>query len=188
MTQPLLQIIIGSTRPGRVGESVATWFAARAREDGRFEIEVVDLAAVGLPLLDEPNHPKLRDYVHDHTQAWSATIDRADAYVFVIPEYNYAINAATKNAVDFLFHEWAHKPLGIVSYGGVSGGLRAAQMLKQVGSALSMLTTPDIVAIARVASMQSDDGDFVPTEMVAASAGTLLDVIADLTKASHALR
>ncbi|MFE1645995.1 NADPH-dependent FMN reductase [Microbacterium sp. P01] len=188
MTKPLLQIIIGSTRPGRIGEPVADWFAGIARHDGRFDLEVIDLAEVALPLLDEPNHPKLREYTHAHTRSWSATIDRADAYVFVIPEYNYAVNAATKNAIDYLFHEWAHKPLGIVSYGGASGGLRAAQMLKQIGTALSMLTMPDIVAIAQVSALRNDEGDLTPPEAVNTSAAALLSALSDLTEASRILR
>jgi NAD(P)H-dependent FMN reductase len=187
VTTPLLQIIIGSTRPGRVGGPVGHWFADKARADDRFEIELIDLAEVGLPLLDEPNHPRLHRYTKDHTKAWSERIARGDAYVFVIPEYNYSMNAATKNAIDYLFVEWAHKPLGIVSYGGIGAGLRAAQVLKQVGSALSMLTMPDIVSIPWVATM-IEDGRFVPTPPVDGSSARLLDEIDLLLRGSAALR
>src|SRR5262245_52104298 len=89
MPKPVLQIIIASTRPGRIGAPVSAWFAAQARDHAGFEIEVLDLKEINLPFLDEPKHPRFRDYQHDHTKRWSATIDRADAYVFVIPEYNY---------------------------------------------------------------------------------------------------
>lgn len=129
---PVLQIIIGSTRPVRSGEPVAQWFADLARADGRFEVELVDLKEVGLPLLDEPNHPRLQQYTQPHTHRWSEIVSRADAYVFVHPEYNHGYNAALKNALDYLFLEWQGKPASFVSYGGVSGGLRAVQMLKQV--------------------------------------------------------
>lgn len=188
MTKPLLQIIIGSTRPGRAGASVAQWFADRAREDDRFAVEVLDLAEVGLPLMDEPNHPRLRSYVHEHTQNWSATIDRADAFVFVIPEYNYSLNAATKNAIDYLFQEWQHKPLGIVSYGGISGGLRAAQVLKQIGSALKMVPTPDTVIIPMVAKLRDQEGCFNPTPAIEDSATALLGELSTLTTAMLPVR
>lgn len=123
MPKPCLQIVIGSTRPGRVGLPVAQWFSQRAREHAGFKVELVDLAEVNLPLLDEPNHPRLHQYTHEHTRAWSATVARGEAYVFVHPEYNYGLNAALKNAIDYLFGEWQYKAVGFVSYGGVSGGL-----------------------------------------------------------------
>ena len=129
---PVLQVIVASTRPGRVGRAVGAWFAEEARGDGRFEVDLVDLAEVGLPFLDEPKHPRLRDYQHDHTKRWSETIDRGDAYAFVMPEYNHGYSAPLKNAIDFLWQEWNDKPVVLVPYGGVSGGLRAAQSLKPV--------------------------------------------------------
>ncbi|KQZ05077.1 NADPH-dependent FMN reductase [Microbacterium sp. MEC084] len=176
---PLIQIIIGSTRPGRIGRTVAEWFTAHAEADERFDIELIDLGEVNLPMLDEPNHPRKRRYTQEHTKRWSETIDRGDAVVWVIPEYNYALNSATKNAIDYLFHEWAGKPLGVVSYGGVSGGLRAAQQLKQVGSSLWMKTMPDIVMIPNVHSLVDDDGALQPTEIMDTSAAALLDAIAE---------
>ena len=122
---PDLTIIIASTRPGRAGLPIGTWFAERARVDGAFDVRVVDLADVGLPMYDEPDHPRLRRYRNQHTKDWSATIDAADAVVFVTPEYNYGYPASLKNAIDFLHEEWAYKPVGFVSYGGVAAGTRA---------------------------------------------------------------
>ena len=203
MTKPLLQIITGSTRPGRVGPSVAAWFTAQARAADTFEIEVIDLAEVGLPIFDEPNQPGEQKYMHDHTKAWSATITRADAVVFVIPEYNSSMNAATKNALDYLYVEWHYKPLGIVSYGGISGGLRAAQAIKQVGAALKMIVMPDTVMIPRVSSLLTDApttadsvlaASTVPLRTLTAtpamdrSAATLLSELLKLTLATAPLR
>ena len=186
--KPLLQIIIGSVRPGRVGLSIAHWFESRARTDGRFDLEMIDLAEVGLPMMDEPNHPVLQQYTKDHTKRWSERIGRADAYVFVIPEYDYSLNAATKNAIEYLVHEWARKPLGIVSYGGVSGGLRAAQQLKQTGAALRMLVMPDLVMVPMVRERIDEDGAFMPSAIHEESAVALLDETATLLQASRALR
>ena len=102
MAKPVLQVIIGSTRPGRVGPAVADWIIERARARGDFEVVVTDLAELNLPMFDEPNHPRLRQYVHQHTKDWSAIVEASDAFIFVIPEYNYGFNAATKNAIDYL--------------------------------------------------------------------------------------
>ena len=80
---PTLLIIIASTRPDRGGQAVADWFIPVAREHGGFDVEVADLAEIDLPLLDEPKHPRLREYTHKHTKRWSEIVDAADAFVFV---------------------------------------------------------------------------------------------------------
>jgi NAD(P)H-dependent FMN reductase len=160
VTLPVLQVIVGSTRPGRVGLPVAEWMAAIAEDEGSFQVELVDLAAIDLPLMDEPNHPREREYVHRHTRDWSAVIERADAFVFVMPEYNYGFNAALKNALDYLNHEWRYKPVGLVSYGGVSAGTRAAQMIKQVVTTLRMYPVLEAVAIPFVRQFVDEQGQF----------------------------
>ncbi len=174
MNKPTLQIIVGSTRPGRVGLSVAEWIADVARHRGGFEVELVDLAEVGLPLLDEPNHPRLHDYQHEHTRRWSETIERGDAFVFVVPEYNHSFNAATKNALDYLHREWQDKPVGLVTYGGVSAGTRSANHLKVVLGALKMIPITEAVNIPFVNQFIDDDGRFVPNEITEGAAEVML--------------
>jgi NAD(P)H-dependent FMN reductase len=188
VSSPVLQIILGSTRPGRKGPSIGEWFRQAATEHGAFEVEVVDLAEVGLPLLDEPNHPRFGDYVHQHTKDWSATVSRADAFVFVVPEYNHSINAATKNALDFLHTEWSDKPVGTVSYGGVSGGVRAMTALRPVFSALRMVVVSDAVNIPFFAQAIDDDGVFHPSEVSAGAAKAMLDELARYTDVLRPLR
>lgn len=185
MSKPILQIVIASTRPGRVGPSVAEWFASRAVTDDRFAVEVIDLAEVNLPLLDEPNHPRLRRYTHQHTKDWSATVDRADAFVFVIPEYNYGFNAVVKNAIDYLHAEWAHKPVGFVSYGGVAAGTRAVQMLKQVVTTLKMVPVFESVNIPFVAQFLDSDRKLQPNDVME---GAATDMLAELARWTEALR
>ncbi len=102
-----LGVVIASTRPGRVGPSVARWFEERARVHGKFEVQLVDLQEVNLPVFDEPNHPRLAKYERAHSKAWSATVKGLDAFAFVTPEYNYGPPPALLNALNFLFHEWA---------------------------------------------------------------------------------
>lgn len=186
---PRLQIIIASTRPSRKGPAVAAWFEQLARSDGRFEVEIVDLAAVNLPLLDEPEHPRLRKYQHEHTRAWSATISRADAFVFVTPEYNFSMPPALANAMDYLLHEWAYKPVGFVSYGGVSGGLRSVQMTKQLVTALKMMPIPEAVVLTMFTrDLDAATGVFAPPATQGQAATTMLGELLRWAEALATLR
>jgi len=188
LTKPLLQIVIGSTHPGRVGLPVAEWFEPIARGHGGFEVEVVDLLAIGLPLLDEPNHPRLHQYTHPHTKVWSTTISRADAFVFVVPEYNYGFNAATKNAIDYLHLEWQFKPVGFVSYGGVAAGTRAVQMLKQVMTTLKMVTVFESVNIPFVAQFLDAEKRLQANQVMEEAAVAMLFELQRWTEALAPLR
>ncbi|HEX6345221.1 NAD(P)H-dependent oxidoreductase [Umezawaea sp.] len=187
MPEPVLQIVIGSTRPGRVGAPVAAWFAEEARAHGGFDVEVVDLAEVALPMFDEPNHPMTGKYVHEHTRAWSETIGRASAYVFVTPEYNNGYPAPLKNAIDYLNAEWRHKPVGFVSYGGVSAGTRAVAQLKQVVTTLRMVPVLDAVHIPFV-QQHLDDGALTPNDVMTSASKQLLDELVKLSTALSAIR
>jgi NAD(P)H-dependent FMN reductase len=181
---PNLVIIIGSTRPGRAGLPIAQWFADRAKEHGGFDVTVADLAEIGLPLLNEPNHPRLRQYTQEHTREWSATVDAADAFVIVTPEYNSGYPAALKNALDYLHHEWHHKPVGFVSYGGVSAGTRATAQLKQVVTTLRMLPVADSVTIP-FHSQFLQDAALRPNDILEQAADTMLG---ELVRTQAALR
>lgn len=173
-SMPRLVVIIASTRPGRAGLPIGQWFAERAKAFGAFEVEVADLAEIALPMMDEPNHPRLRQYTKDHTKAWSARIGAADAVAFVMPEYNHAFTAPLKNAIDYLVMEWAHKPVGLVSYGGISGGLRAVQLLKPVLSGLKLVPLTESVTIQQFNRFMTDDDRFVPDETLERAADTML--------------
>ena len=188
MSQPLLQVVVGSTRPGRKGLAVARWVSQLADAHGGFDVELVDLAEVGLPVFDEPDHPRLQRYTHQHTRDWSAIVERADAFVFVTPEYNHSYPAALKNALDFLSVEWADKAAGLVSYGGVSAGLRAAQALKPVLTALRMVPVVEAATIPFFQQFLTADGDFVPNEQLAAGGNAMLDELLRVTTALRPLR
>jgi NAD(P)H-dependent FMN reductase len=188
MSRPVLQIITASTRSGRKGPAVAEWLRRLADEHGAFVVESIDLAEVGLPLFDEPNHPRLQQYTHAHTKDWSATVARADAFVFVTPEYNHSYPASLKNALDHLHREWADKPAGVVSYGGVSAGLRAATALKPVLAALRMVPVVEAVSIPFFTQFLAEDGTFVPNAELEAGPKTMLDELARLTAALRPLR
>lgn len=172
--RPHLLIIIASTRPGRVGLPIGEWFTGQAEAQGDFVVQVVDLAELNLPFMDEPSHPRLRAYTHQHTKDWSATVNAADAVVLVMPEYNHGYTAPLKNAIDYLMHEWTYKPVGFVSYGGVSSGLRAVQSLKPILSALRMIPIPEAVPISLMSSPFSDSGELQATDQMNDAAGGML--------------
>lgn len=142
-----LAIIIGSTRPGRVGESVARWVyeLATRRQDAEFEL--VDIRDFNLPLLDEPVPPAQGQYSKDHTKAWAAKIGSFDGYVFVTPEYNHGISGALKNAIDFLYAEWNNKAAGFIGYGS-AGGVRAVEHLRLVMAEVQVATVRNQVALS----------------------------------------
>ena len=185
---PKLLTIIASTRPGRIGLPVAEWFSDRVSEHGGFTHELVDLAALNLPLLDEPHHPRLRKYTQQHTQAWSATVESADAVVLVCAEYNYGYTPAIKNALDYLHHEWRHKAVGFVSYGGVAAGTRAVQQLKQVVTALGMMPTQAAVNIPFVQQFRTEQGTIEGNDVMTDAAGQMLDELILLDGALSTLR
>jgi NAD(P)H-dependent FMN reductase len=186
--RPRLMIVIASTRPGRVGLPVGEWIEERARAHGGFDVDLADLAAIDLPFMDEPKHPRLREYTHQHTKDWSARVEVADAFVFVHPEYNYGLNAPLKNALDYLNAEWKYKPLGLVSYGGVSAGTRAAQMIKQVATTLGMFPLFEAVSIPFVAEFVGEGGAIVPNEVMEKAAGGMLDELLRVSAAFAQLR
>jgi NAD(P)H-dependent FMN reductase len=185
--KPRLEVIVGSTRPGRVSISVGHWLVRRAMAHDAFDVGLADLAEIGLPLMDEPNLPRLRRYVHQHTKDWSARVDAADAFVLIAPEYNCGFPAPLKNALDYLHDEWEHKPVGFVSYGGVSAGTRGVQMLKQVVTTLKMLPVTEAVAIPFFRQFL-DGSELRPNAIMEHAAGTMLDELARLEAALRPLR
>jgi NAD(P)H-dependent FMN reductase len=188
MSKPTLMIIIASTRPGRVGLPVAQWFEEHAVAHAGFDVSVADLAEIALPFIDEPTHPRLQRYTQQHTKDWSARVSAADAFAFVMPEYNHGFNAPLKNAIDFLHNEWSYKPVGLVSYGGVAAGTRAAQMIKPVVSVLRMTPLSDAVSIPFVQQFVDDDDRIQPNEVMTQAATAMLDELLRVEQALRPLR
>ena len=176
-----LKIIIGSTRPGRAASPVAEWFRELAVRHAGFDIDLVDLAEVGLPLFDEPENPRHGRYVHEHTKRWSQIVAAGDAFVFVVPEYNHGYNAATKNALDYLHGEWRNKPVGFVSYGGISAGTRAGAMLIQVVTSLGMIPAVTSVSIPLIRRMITSEGTFSANRILEDGGTAMLDELARWT-------
>jgi NAD(P)H-dependent FMN reductase len=183
-----LHTIVASTRPGRVGPGIAKWFNEFAAEHGKFEPVLVDLAKFDLPVFDEPEHPVKQAYQHAHTKAWAESVKSADAFVFVTPEYNYGPPPALVNALNYLSREWNYAPAGLVSYGGISGGLRAAQSVKQLLTTLKMMPVPEGVPMPMVFQNLDENGNLKPLDIYRTSAATMLDELYRWAEALKPLR
>lgn len=154
-----IAIVLGSTRPGRLGEQVAKWVYEQAGERKEAEYELVDIKDFNLPLLDEPAPPAQQKYSKERTKKWSEKIASFDAYVFVTPEYNHSTSGALKNAIDFLYKEWNNKAAGFVAYGSV-GGVRAVEHLRLVMAEVQVATVRQQVALSLFTDFEK--GQFKP--------------------------
>jgi NAD(P)H-dependent FMN reductase len=182
-----LKIITSTVRPSRKGHIVTDWIAEKARESEGFEVEVLDLKKINLPLMDEPNHPRLKQYQHEHTQKWSAKIEEADAFVFVTAEYDFNYPAPLRNALEFLFSEWGYKAAGIVSYGGVSAGTRAAKSLAGDLTAFRMVPLVEMVNIPFFTEFIKED-KLIANDKMDKAADTLLKELERWTKGMKMIR
>lgn len=134
-----IAIVVGSTRPGRIGESVAKWVLEKVKDRKDADFELLDIALQKLPMFDEPIPPSAGKYQHQHTKDWASKVAGFDGFVFVTAEYNHSIPAALKNAIDFVYGEWNNKAAGFVSYGS-AGGARAVEHLRQVLAEVQVAT------------------------------------------------
>jgi len=168
-------IILGSTRPGRRGEQIASWVLDTARTYGGADYELIDLAHHRLGNLDEGGNPNLRQYEHAHTRAWAELIDGFDGYVFLVPEYNHSFPGALKNALDYVYREWNDKAAGVVSYGGWAAGVRAAEALRLVLAELQVATVRAQPAVPLIPTFST--GTFVPQDGFEAAVHGMLDQV-----------
>lgn len=186
-----IAIIVGSTRPGRRSEQVAGWVHRVASTYGRAAFEVVDLAEHHLPLLDEPAPAAMGSYAHDHTRRWADVIAAYDGYVFAVPEYNHSVPAVLKNAIDYLYAEWADKSAGFVSY-GLQGGTRAAEHLRQILAELKIADVRTQVALTIRDDYVFNDPDLpeslTPREHQEATLRRMLDEVVEWSEALQPLR
>jgi NAD(P)H-dependent FMN reductase len=183
-----LKVISSTVRPGRKGPVIAAWIAEKAKQTGNFNVEILDLGEINLPMMNEPHHPMMRKYEHEHTKNWSAKIDEADAFIFVTAEYDYSYPAPLRNAIEYLAHEWFYKPAGIVSYGGVSAGTRGANALKGDLATLKIVPLTEAVNFPFFTQFINEQGALVPNETSHKAAENMLKELARWTKGLQAIK
>ena len=179
-------IILGSTRPGRMGEQVAHWVTKIAEQRTDAEFELVDLLDYPLPHLDEAMPASMGQYSRPHTLEWAAKIASFDGFVMVTPEYNHSTSGALKNAIDFLYAEWNNKAVGFVSYGAV-GGTRAVEHLRLIAAELQLADVRAQVALSLYTDFR-DFREFAPGEHQVAALNATLDQVVAWSNALTPLR
>lgn len=166
-------VLVGSNRTGRFGPVVAHWLVDRVNEHDDFEVDVVDVAEIDLPTTFAPT-PEVTAQLAEVTPKLAS----AEAFVVLTPEYNHSYPAALKNLIDWHFHEWRAKPVALVSYGGVSGGLRATEHLRQVFAELHATTVRDTVSFHNAHGSFDDTGRLKDPTGPDAAAKVMLDQLA----------
>ncbi len=177
-----LTVVICSVRVGRRGEKVANWFREVAENDGRFEITIADLADYNLPLrmeFTEPSEYKDKKYPDSNIQQWSDVIDSSEAFIFVIPEYNHAMPASLKNAIDHIYYEWIGKPVGFVGYGS-HGAADSIDSLRHTATALKWQIVQPIVGIQRVKRAFDDQDNLIDDGHYLTAAKQMLNALAKI--------
>ncbi len=159
-------VIVGSVRTGRMGRPIADWVMTMGNlYEGELAFTLLDLKEIGLPFMDEPTPPMMSDdYAHEHTRRWSATIKACDALIIVAPEYNGGYAPVLKNAIDFLYKEWADLPAGIVAYSG-GGPKNSISQLREILDKVGMNVLDDTVTIGKVWEAIDEDGNVKPEYM-----------------------
>lgn len=181
-----IAVIIGSTRPNRIGDQVGKWVFEIAKNRKDAEFELIDLKEVNLPLLDEGVPPSMGQYEKEHTKAWSKRIDGFDGFVFVTPEYNHSTCAALKNAIDYLYKEWNNKAAGFVGYGS-AGGVRAVEHLRLIMAEVQVATVRNQVQLSLYTDFENFSV-FKPHEMKEKSVNQMLDQLIPWANALKTLR
>ncbi|MEU6877155.1 NAD(P)H-dependent oxidoreductase [Streptomyces sp. NPDC046712] len=177
-----LAVVVASNRAGRFGPVVADWFLGRTAERDDFTVDVVDLADIDLPtsLSYDPDAT-----VRAELAKVSPVLAAADAFVVLTPEYNHSFPASLKSLIDWHSTEWHAKPVGFVSYGGMAGGLRAVEQLRQVYAEMHAVTVRDTVSFHNAHGLFDEDGRHKDPTGAGAAAKSMLDQIAWW---AHALR
>lgn len=172
-----LLVVLASVRRGRAGEKVANWFVDQVKEDGRFEIDLVDLKELDLSYeLPEtlPSMVQNSDYEDPKDREWAKHVSEADAVVFVSPEYNHGMPASLKNALDHLANEWAHKPTGFVGY-GAAGAPYSQAALGLVAGWLKLDIISARVGISEIWAAFNEDGSLNFADHYNHQAKTVID-------------
>jgi NAD(P)H-dependent FMN reductase len=182
-SRPLrLAVIIGSTRHGRFGPTVAAWFAGQAGRRPELDVDLIDLADAGLPadLVDQDEE------VPGAVLRLAPRLALADAFAIVTPEYNCSFPAPLKTAIDWFYDEWQAKPVAFISYGRESGGSHAVAQLREVFAELHAVTVRDTVCLPRFWEQYAADGSW---PRAAADCNTAVVTVLDrLTWWARALR
>jgi NAD(P)H-dependent FMN reductase len=170
-----IKILTGSVRPGRFNLQPANWIYEIAKTRKDISVELIDLADVNLPFLDEPAPPSQYRYTKEHTKKWAKIIDEADGFIFVTPEYNHGVSPVLKNAIDYLWFEWHYKPVSYISYGSAAGGARSVEHLRGIAAETKMYDLREQIVISNYWNTTDEEGQYEFNEHHVHHANKVLD-------------
>lgn len=184
-----IQVIVGSTRPGRTSEKVAKWVMEQVEQTEGVEFELLDLKDYPLPFYEENGSPKSLKgkYENPLAQKWNDKVGEGDGYIIITAEYNHGYTPVLKNALDYVYFNWNNKPVGYVSYGTV-GGARAVEQLRQVAVELQQAPIRESVLIPKIWEMQDQAGNLQGMDEYNESFKLMLDQLLWWTKALKTAR
>ena len=183
-----ISVLAGSTRPGRFNMQPAKWIYKLAKQNNDVKAELIDLAEVGLPFLDEEITPSKGQYQNEHTKKWAERIKKSDGFIFVTPEYNHSYSPALKNAIDFVFAEWHYKPVSFVSYGSLAGGARAVEHLRGVAAEIRLFDLREQILLPNYWDNLNEKGEYQFSEDQEKLANTIIENTAFWAKQMKAAR
>jgi NAD(P)H-dependent FMN reductase len=157
-----IQIIIGSTREGRAGETVGKWVFTVLSKHTDINAELIDLRDYPLPFFDDPISPSVvKEYTNPQVKLWAKKIGEGDAYIIVTPEYNHGYTAVLKNALDYIYYPWNNKAIAFISYGYSANGSRAVEQLRQIVIELQMAPIRNSVHLSLMPQPFSKEGEML---------------------------
>ena len=185
-----LMIIWGSSRTARKSGPLIDWVKGRTEADKRFEVDLVDLKELNLPFYDEPMGPYSlaksgTGYSNPQGKTWAERVGRSDAVIIVTPEYNHGPSAVLKNALDWVGPELKDKPVGLISYGGVSGGIRAVEQLRSITIELGLINVANAIHFQFFSKCFDEQGKLVSKETFNPQLEAMFDEIERLHSAFH---
>lgn len=183
MSKLKIGVILGSIREGRAGARVADWFMKISKSYKQVEFDFLDLKEFNMPLFTDEQLPAMRQNSNHHIPAvdrWLKRLEALEGFIIITPEYNHGYSSATKNALDYAYREWTHKPVGFVGYGGFAGGARAVEQLRQVAAELRMYDVRDQVLIPTIWSAFDEAGQLKDDKLHTSNAKLVIENVIEL--------
>lgn len=188
--KPNILVVLGTTREGRRGIKVADWTMLNVSKRSDAKFELIDLRDWDFPFFNVPISPSTEKGKYESLlqKKWAKKIDSADGFIIITPEYNHGYTAALKNAMDYLWFEWNAKPVTFISYGGLSGGIRAVEQLRQVAIELEMIPIRHQVIIHRIRSAFDENGKLKDYDFYTKQLNSTVDALIKWSQAMRSVR
>ena len=180
----------GPYRASRVGIRMATFVTSELRGRGA-NAELIDAREVGLPILDRMYKEFQPGMAPPAMEALARKIRAADAFVFVIGEYNFGPQPGLKNLTDHFLEEWFWRPAAVVSYSpGRLAGARASSAWHPILSEMGMIVVSSTVAVGPIDQTLDADGKPIgePGRLTKGAFGRVADDLAWWTSAARLQR